>query len=397
MGNKVWVKACLREGREAVLKYKPDVVVVPPIRNPYSRDFVRTCKSWGCAVVSRHTEASCDWQDYNAMDPRGKIQIMGPFQYYIEAELVWGADEAEILNKRPATFKAIPVGALATDIYLQPSQVREKVAPVVEREKFNKRYGFSNDKKTLLIACPWGFADSAPDLHIDDIGEVSKEEKAKQAHIEMIRAAAAVLDDWNVLVTLHPGVRPEVYKDVGVPVDTESTAYDLITNADALIHGGSTLGITAHFCDIPAFQYQNQNCLTKFGWFDLNDVPMAKLSPRIESIGGLIKAVQGAERKTNADFEVLRNLATGRYGIMDGNAALRSAHIINNMKGKFQMCWPESKENYTVPGIMYRTREECLRPRACGICKHQFFSVLENEAKPGPRHCPWCGARMVVQ
>ena len=71
-GHEAWVRPCLREGRDSVLELKPDIVVVPPIRNPYSRDFVETCKGWGIGVITRHTEASCSWQDFNAMDAQDR-------------------------------------------------------------------------------------------------------------------------------------------------------------------------------------------------------------------------------------------------------------------------------------------------------------------------------------
>ena len=124
-GHEAFVKPCLREGRQAVLELRPDVVVVPPIRNPYSRDFVETCKGWNIGVVTRHTEASCSWQDFNEMDAESKHRnILGLFRYQLDAEIVWGQDEAEILQKRGCKFPVIPVGSLAVDAYFKMEILR---------------------------------------------------------------------------------------------------------------------------------------------------------------------------------------------------------------------------------------------------------------------------------
>ena len=49
----------------------------PPIRNPYSRDFVNQCKDFGCAVVTRHTEPSIAWEDYKVISDNEKAMILG--------------------------------------------------------------------------------------------------------------------------------------------------------------------------------------------------------------------------------------------------------------------------------------------------------------------------------
>jgi hypothetical protein len=395
MGNEVWVRACLREGRPAVLELKPDVVVLPPIRNPYSRDVAEQLKKWGCGVITRHTEASCDWKDYKKMTPEQQQGILGVCMYFVDVELVWSSDEAQILNKRPARFKAIPVGALTCDIYMRDRETRKAIAPTPTRAEFNKKYKFSGKKKNLLIACPWGFADAAPDLRIDDLAAAAKEDEAKAAHIAMIKAVQEKLSDkWNVLVTLHPGIKPELYtKELTLPIDTESTSYELLSNADALIHGGSTMAINAHQLNIPAFQFQDQNCFKSYGWFDDPDTALSRISPKFTDAEKLIKAFKGLRRKSNANKKQLAELAAGRYGAMDGKATLRSAEIINQVSGKFVMCWPDSTYDYNQPGIAYKKVDDCLQQVGCNVCKHTYYVVKENTKQADSFSCPWCCAR----
>jgi hypothetical protein len=144
-GHDVWVRPCLRQGRDSVLELEPDVVVVPPIRNPYSRDFVGTLKRWGCGVVTRHTEPSCSWQDWKKMDEKQRQEIMGRWSYIVDAELVWSQDEAEILKRRNCPFPVIPVGACNADVY-KNAEMRARLRNV---DAFRDKYKFAR-KKTLL-------------------------------------------------------------------------------------------------------------------------------------------------------------------------------------------------------------------------------------------------------
>ncbi|MHC4489694.1 MAG: hypothetical protein ACYSW7_11055 [Planctomycetota bacterium] len=166
LGSEVRIHPCLREGRDATLEFLPDVVVVPPIRNIYARDLAEQLKKWKCGVITRHTEPSCSWQDWKRMNEKQKMEILGRWPYMVDMELVWSQDEAEILNKRQhVPFRAMPVGSFSADVYKNKDYVRE----LKKKSAFNAKWKFNSKKKTLLIASPWGFADTAPDLHIDDI------------------------------------------------------------------------------------------------------------------------------------------------------------------------------------------------------------------------------------
>lgn len=406
LGNEVHVRPCLREGRKAVLDIKPDIVVVPPIRNPYSRDMVHTLKQWGVGVVSRHTEASCDWQDYKKLNPQERGEILGRWVYSIDLEIVWGKDEEQILSQRRVPFPVKSVGSFSADKYLNQDFIKR----YSNRPNFNKKYGFTK-KRTILIGCPWGFADSAPDLQIDDIPIAKKDTEGLQKQLVMIQQVHQAFPEYNILVTLHPGVVVEPYKQAlaqsKIPLDTESVATELLVNTDILIHAGSTMAMGAHFLDMPAFQFGDANSKGKQDWWANPDSPLSKISPYCKTPSELIEKIKKVAFKSNANKKTLKVLTAGRYGKMDGKATKRAARLIDKIPGEFKLCWPDSTQDYTQLTIL-RQPEQWLHMTRCGICGHPFVVIKDewldmlcnatgldkNKLRPPfGTHCPWCAAR----
>jgi len=399
-GHEVWVEPCLRKGRDTVLKIQPNIVIVPPVRNPYSRDFVETCKGWGMAVVTRHTEASCSWQDFNAMDPYDKQRnIIGQFPYLVDVELVWGKDEAEILNRRGCGFPAVPCGSFAVDIY------HKDLAEFRNREAFNQKHGLDPQKSNILIGSSWGFADSAPDLQIEEMRSYSKEDIGKQEYIKLIQTLKSE-GKYNIVLRPHPGIKLDDYETLGVPIDTESTATEVLCNCDLLIHSGSTMAIEAHFLGIPAFQYGDVNREFTTNWFQTPNSPLSKVSPYLNNTDDIVKVVGMG---SNADEKVLKELQDGRYGAMDGLATVRAADEIEKLTGEFKLCWPKAHRNYELPYIV-KDLKRVFTPTVCGICKDRFFILNQSyfdKVKrmftdkpveiPSEMHCPHCGSRLFRQ
>ena len=405
MGHEVWTRPCLREGRAAVLEIKPNVVVLPPIRNVYSRDMCATLKSWGVAVATRHTESSCDWTDFKNIPKERKAQILGPFRYLADAEIVWGPDEAQILAHRKLGFPVISVGPVTLDIYFKPD-LKDKF-PL--RPIFNAKYKFDDKKKNLLIASPWGFADSAPDLRIEETGDIqSKEAEARDRHLEMIKFLYSKLSDkWNILVTCHPGILIEPYikalKELNIPLDTTSMATELLVNTDALVHAGSTMAMEAHCLNIPSFQFGNVN--TELSWWVNPRSLMSEVSPSFNSPFDLANAVDEAKKKTNINKGILKTLEEGRYGKIDGLATKRAAKIIGDLNGELKMSWPPSANDYSQLTIL-KDVDAILEPRYCTVCNSNFVEIkkewIENFRKYSGSDklvvrifpcCPYCGAR----
>jgi DNA-directed RNA polymerase subunit RPC12/RpoP len=397
-GNEVWIRPCLREGRQATLELEPDVVVVPPIRNPYSRDFVAQLKKWGCGVITRHTEPSCSWQDWKVMDEKQRAQIMGQFSYVVDAELVWSQDEAQILAKRGCPFPIVPIGSVSADVYKNEEYRKQ----FTNKKAFNARHKFDPKKKNLLIASPWGFADSAPDLSIDDNLVAKKDVEGRDRHFKMIRAVYGALGHkWNILITTHPGVMEGPYKELceelEIPLDTESTMIEILANSDALVHAGSIASMSAHFLDIPAYQYGDVNAKDSDNWWGIPEASISRVSPYCKKPKDLITALRKHRKGSNANKKTLAEMETGRYGNLDGKATLRAADVISKVRGKFKMCWPESPNNYNQPGV-FRTMDDFAVQTGCGVCKHPFimFKEVPNE-KDRQLFCPWCGSRAMMK
>lgn len=400
-GHEVFVRSCLREGRKSVIELEPDIVVVPPVRNPYSRDFVETCKGWGLGVITRHTEASCSWADYKDMPPDEQYRsVLGIVRYQVDAEVVWGKDEAEILTERGGKFPVVPVGSLAVDAYKN----KELLEEYTHREVFNQKLKLDSTKRNMLIGSSWGFADSAPDLRIDEINSYSMEDEGRDRFIALIKELQEKLN-WNIILRPHPGINIEPYKEqLDIAIETEMTATEMLCNCDALIHSGSTMAIEAHFLGIPAYQFGDVNRKFTNNWFQKPGSPLSRVSPLIKSGDDMMSG--DFKRQSNANVDVLRELEEGRYGAMDGKAVARTCDVIEKVEGKFKTCWPVAHRDYDLPHV-FKNLDGVTTRSFCNICENPFqvlnqswydklCKMLGLPLKELPEHlqCPNCGSRI---
>lgn len=386
-GHEVRVAPCLREGRPAVLDMQPDLAVVPPIRNPYSRDMVETMKSWGMGVITRHTEASCDWQDFRAMSDREKAEIRGVYPYPADVELVWGPDEAQMLNQRGAPFKAVSVGAFSLDPYF----VEDFDERYRHRDSFCQQYGLDKDKPTVMFLSCWSFADTAPDLHVDSMLKYKQEREARQQWIVMMQQVLQAHPGWNAVLKVHHDESEEPYKVLGerLRLCKEGLVPEFLANIDLLIHAGSTMAVEAHCCNLPAFRYVARTPLTQESWFT-RDNAMGRVSPEA-SAAQIIEFMQNPSGGSNANPEALRELEQGRFGPMDGQATRRAAELILTVPGQFKMTWPRSWRNYETP-VAKRFMQEIVQAIKCNVCGEVGY-YLVNQNKHD--HCVWCGTRIL--
>jgi hypothetical protein len=384
MGHETSIRPCLREGRDAVMEFMPDVIVVPPIRNPYSRDLVETIKHFGMGIVSRHTEPSCDWKDFNKMPQNRRHDILGQYGYFVDAEIVWSKDEAEILSTtRPgAKFPIFACGAFTVDAYKRQDIIEKHR----NKEEFCIKHNLDPGKKNLLITSPWGFADTAPDLHIDQLDDAKKDIEGRGRHFEMIRYLVTrnIQKNWNVIVTIHPGVFQEPYRklcdELQIPLDTETNSFDLKVNVDGIIHAGSTMSIGAHFLGIPAWQYGDMNAKDSDSWWGDPESDISKVSPYFKKPSDLYNAIIKSEPGSNANMESIKALENGRYGAMDGKATKRAADVISKTKGKFAFRWPKSTRDYSQLRIR-QNEAQVLTRMNCAICKESFIIINESYLK----------------
>lgn len=410
LGHDVEIAPCLRGGRDKVLVFKPDICIVPPIRNPNSRDFVADLKRFGCSVVVRHTEPSCSWQDWKRMSEKNRQEILGAYFYDADLELVWSADEADILSRRgPRSPRVIPVGAIGLDIY-QDDKLKAEVG---DYGAFCKRSLLQPGKPILLITSPWGFADSSPDLATDDMVDAVRDEEGQKQHLAMTRLVVQALrDQWNILMTIHHGVKPEPYialaQELKVPLDRSTPMFHLLPHCQAVIHAGSTVSVSAHLLNIPTFQYGDVNAKDGGSWWGIGESAISRVAPRYETVDALVAALRECPQESNANPETIRELQEGRYGIMDGKAVDRAVRHIDRLGGKFRLRWPRSTEDYRQLTVQ-RSVDEFTTKAFCHVCEETFVILNDDYVKMlatrldvpmekiRPTHglaCPFCAARL---
>ena len=406
LGHEVWVRPCLREGRKAVLELNPDVCVIPPIRNPYARDFAATLKAFGCGVITRHTEPSVDMDDFKRMNEKQRGDIFGRFPYVVDLELIWGPDEEILLNKRGVPFPTKHVGAFVSSIYAD-EDIRNGL---MNREVFLQKYEFDKDKKTVLFSSPWGCIDLSPDLQTDFVNESLDDAEGRDRYIEMIKHVVGKLKSkYNFLLTLHPGVLQDEYKEAGVPIDVETPAMDLLVNSDVLIHSGSTMAIEMHLLDKPAFQFGDINTNLDGGKCIST---ISEVSPGCKDAAAVVKHLKNMPSKSNANKDKIKDLELGRYGSFDGLAIDRAVEEIVKVEGSFTYFWPDvTFKDYSQVSVK-KTADEISHRGHCGICGKDFWLADEkfmndlcdraegDKEKLSLKHglaCPHCSSRFFVK
>lgn len=394
--HEVHVSPCIRGGRQAILQTKPDVVVVPPIKNPFSRDLVEQCKYWGMGVVTRHTEASLDYDDWKAMNQRERAEIMGIFPYQVDAEIVWGPDEAQILSGRRANFPVFSVGSYIADIYKLPD-FNERF---MNREAFNKKLGLGK-KKTILFASCWSFADTAPDLRVDCMFEYDKERDQRDLWIEAIKHVHKEIGHKrNIVVKIHPGEEKADEYVQKLPSDVkvikEQSSPETLKNVDYLVHAGSTMAIEAHMLGMPAFRFGDVNYkMNDKSWFT-RKAPMSMISPIIENHNDLVSVLSKSYRRSNADRKVVTNLEVGRFGKMDGQATSRAAEVISKIKGEFKLRWPRSHRDYSTD-IVTKSADAQLHTMQCNVCGQVNYISKKGVKGLLGFTCAHCGCKCYMR
>jgi hypothetical protein len=416
LGHDVEVAPCLRGGREKVLDFRPDIVLVPPIRNPNSRDFVAELKRFGCAVVTRHTEPSCSWQDFKKMTPQARQEILGAFPYTVDLELVWSQDEAEILNRRAP----VSSGACRRD---RPGHLLPRRAAAL-RGHATQGVRVEQTRVLAAIQAASGDADSAHLLalgirrlltRLRDRGDAGCPEGRgwpRSAPGYDPGNPSALKDSWNLLMTVHPGVGAEPCKalaqELGILIDTESPMLDLLPHCDVLIHAGSTAAVSAHLLAIPGFQYGDVNAEGSANWWGVGESAISRVSPMAKTAEELTAMIRTAQGGSNANPATIKELQEGRYGRIDGRATERAVEHIVKLAGRFQWRWPRSPHDYRQPTVQ-RTETEFLKKAFCGVCRETFVfwtdEYLAQVAKvagidpqklrpKGSICCPHCAAKM---
>lgn len=409
LGNEVFIRPVPLGTHKAILEIKPDVLVMPPIKNVFAYDIGENCARWGVAVVIRHIEAGPDEDDIKNMLPAWRQKLFYRRPKGIKLELIWGEIEANYTKKyAQLPHLIVPVGAFVADIY------KGDCLKKLTSGDFVSEYNFDADKRTLLVGSPWGLMD----IDSDHLGQSSnillQDREAKDNWIKMIKVLHSLLSDkWNILLRPHPGVVAESYKKIAIelkiPIDTQTPAAELLANCDALVHSGSTMAIEMHWLDKPSFQYGDVNSieLPDKNWWQRADCPISQISPFYIDVKKLAAAIKDCKETSNANVKAIDKLEKGRYGNMDGKATERAAFMINKLTGKFQMRWPLSR--YAKPSAFaFREVEQLFASIQCSACDEMFWMIrgaffdlfkqqynIKELTMPATFFCPVCGAPLI--
>ena len=358
------------------------------------------------AVVLRHVEPSCDKDDIENMSSEWNKYLLVRRPKDIKLELFWSSDEADYVELFCGpNHKIVAVGAFVTDAYISGN--------LQKSEDFCKKHGLDSNKPTILLSSPWGLLDIDSDKMGHSSTPLINDQEACTAWLKMVgEVQEEVRETHNILVTLHPGVLESVqYSELtskyGISVDTKSTAVELLSNCDFLVHSGSTMAIEMHLLDKPSFQFGDINSLemSDGNWWHRKNTTISMVSPFFNNGREISEAIKKSNGKSNADLDVIKKLENGRYGLMDGKATIRAACEINKLKGKFKINWPKPTRDQST-AIAFDAIEKYFMTPICSVCNERFWFVsqqyldrIKNEFNlsspllvPNSFACPFCGS-----
>ena len=386
MGHIVWKGSILVNARDVICQIKPDIVIMPEIRCPFTANMVNVMDGWGIQVVVKRCEAGASKVMFNAMPPEDIITLLGQWDYTSSLELVWGEEFAEILRREKKKENVVSVGALVFDPYFLPKP------PIVKE----------TDKKTMLWATGFVYADRHPDYCAPevDMGDHRHRKWWRQCregrarYIDAIKELQLELGDtWHFAIRIKAGESPVEYQArLGNTVKfcpAEPTVASL-TRADLVIHAGSTMAYEAHLMDIPTISYMGYPVIGYEGksseYLPLHIAPKAQT---MDKLWNLVKKVELG--KSNADLDVIKQLEIEYYGKVDGNAHKRAAEAIHKLSIRptsVPDAWPEEQlGKWPLGQDVWPVMEEWK----CNACRKQFYTKPGHDMRP----CPWCGVTLV--
>jgi len=391
MGHDAVVRKYLQDGRDAIILEKPDVVVLPPVRCAYTRDFAQRLKDWGVSVVVRRSEAGVSREKFNSLDAMWRTDHLGRYEYdsLIDAECIWGPEFAEILVERGkvSAHKVHIVGGVTLDPYF-----RYDIKEAVEKARTLE---CENPGKVILFAAGFLHADNSPDYSLPEAPYkdpihgvlVERDRKIRDLWFEVIPEIAK---HHNVLLRPHPGENLDKYQCLygikNVYIDNSLETAAALKVADFLVHCGSTMAVEAHLLDMPS---------AMLGDTSQDDV-IGTLAPRVENARELLDLIEKA-KGTTARIKDLSELEESFYGPIDGQATRRIATVVDEVAKSRKKApnipqqWPqEEMANYTTPGVEKIDHEEVWR---CICCKKLYVNATGWRMRP----CPHCGIATTIK
>lgn len=390
-GHEVVVRSYIHGARESICYEHPDVVVVPMIGGEYKMDTVQKCKEWGIEVIVRRGEAGMGRDQFDKLDDNRKTLILGNWDYgpYVDLELVWGPEFAEILAEHGhmQIEKIKACGAFAFDPYF----VKD---PTV----------YPDRKKTILFATGFSTADCRPGYCETGLPEGSSyHEELQKIHADARTVWLEAIDNlvrdysdaYDFELKVRPGETPVVYADKVpscVKIHSEgASSSEVLKTIDVLVHSGSTLAIEAHLLGVPSFNFCNVNpdpLLSKVS-------PMTNLYEELEFM--LSRAMIGFSQ---INMDVLCELEDHLYGPIDGKACNRAAKFIDEhlesimflssrLPKNIPDTWPEEAKYFVGGDKIHLEKQEGDFRWSCPCCRVIFWGEKE-----GTCNCPYCNMKI---
>ncbi len=377
--NMVWTTRLLANDRYNICILKPDVVVLPEVRNEYTLELAKRVKEWGGQVVVRHGEMGITEESItDDFDAAYKKAIFGniDFNDHVDLVLVFGKMQAMQMQKYRGVDedKIRVIGNPNLDPYFTPDEPGK-------REK---------EGKTVLFATGFPYADRNANYVMPEAplgAEIHKYFKrlCNEKRSEWIKLIQWFLDtykDWTVKIRPHSGEKIEVYqtlfKDKVKYIAGPPSRMTLRDN-DIIVHAGSTCAFELHQLGIPGIIYSP---ITR-------DVLLRRLHPACERIDKFEEIFNSAEPgKSNVNPEVYKKFEEDYIGPVDGKAHKRAAEYINSLppveKNDIPDGWPPIKEPAETIDPDIALYGEVW---SCAACGNKYFVTNQREMVK----CPYCG------
>lgn len=357
----------LPDPRSHILFYKPDIVIGPEARCQFTVDFYRCCHEWGIQTVAKRTEMGTCWDAWNVMGDDEKKTVIGAWEYYVDLELAWSQDFADLLEKHGYIPKnnIYAAGYMPSDVYFRP--------PFPERPK---------ERRNIMIATGWSHADTNATYNVPEapVGSsvhadaYNRHRTGREKYIELVeRLYSELSSNWNIFLSLKVGEQPEEYmKRLGnkMKIYTPAHAKVTLSNTDLLIHPCSSMAIGSHLMRVPGIAYMGQLNQTK-------GYTIPSIHPYTEDVNEVVKMVKEMDlTKSNADVGIIKKLEKEMYGVIDGDSCKRAAQKILSLpqtKTNIPDVWPAEKKEYSHPGV-----SKNMVNWICETCKKPNYTLDPN-------------------
>ncbi|NDV20648.1 hypothetical protein GO013_14650 [Pseudodesulfovibrio sp. JC047] len=326
----------------SIVELRPDLIIWGARTTPIQRSLSHFAADRGILQVVRREEGLIYRPTWDERSPEWKSLTLGTEDYspYVDLEIGFNEDFRRIISTEghmPGE-RVRAVGAMTFDIYDQHSL--NELFP--DRKTVFDQLDLDLDKKLLIMASPWSYADRQAETAIPEAGSAAHKLLAHSQKIidEAQEGRAAWFafmrhfchdfsDEWNVLLKVHPGERIEAYDtfiaDNHLPIKTICDGYmiEILRHCDMLLHAGSTTSVEAHLLGIPSIAYWVQ---------EGSRHPLHQLTPIVNTYEDFLTFFSETPLHTSTMTEERLEFAQNTFwGTIDGHACERAAKAIDDL------------------------------------------------------------------